>query len=127
MQVVEEAVSEEVDISVPYDAAAKLAYEASDKSMAYDDFKVKYEADAVADVISKQAPKEEEIKAEDVVVEEDSPSEEVDISVPYDAAAKIAYEASDKSMAFVDFKEKFVIDAIADVIAKQAKEEAATR
>ncbi len=79
MQVVEEAVSEEVDISVPYDAAAKLAYETSDKSMAYDDFKVKYEADAVADVLSKQAPKENEKDVVVAVVEEDSPSEEVDI------------------------------------------------
>jgi hypothetical protein len=43
-----------VDVSIPYDAAAKLAYEASDKSMAYPDFKAKYEADAVADVKAKQ-------------------------------------------------------------------------
>ena len=45
---------EDIDISIPYDAAAKLAFEASDKSMAYADFKVKYEADAVALVKSKQ-------------------------------------------------------------------------
>ena len=45
---------EEIDISIPYDAAAKLAFEASDKSMDYADFKVKYEADAVALVKSKQ-------------------------------------------------------------------------
>ena len=44
----------EIDISIPYDAAAKLAYEASDKSMEYAAFKTKYEADAVAHVISKQ-------------------------------------------------------------------------
>eukprot|EP00957_Ditylum_brightwellii_P117984 8998670-Ditylum_brightwellii.AAC.1 len=31
-----------VDLSIPYDAAAKLAYEASDKSMAYDAFKAKH-------------------------------------------------------------------------------------
>jgi hypothetical protein len=90
-----------VDISIPYDAAAKLAYEASDKSMKYADFKLKYEADAVADVISKRP---------------------VDISIPYDAAAKLAYEASDKSMAYADFKQKYETDAVADVISKQNKD-----
>lgn len=43
-----------VDLSIPYDAAAKLAYEKSDKSMSYDKFQEKYEADAVADVKAKQ-------------------------------------------------------------------------
>jgi hypothetical protein len=42
------------DLSVPYDAAARLAYEKTDKSMAYADFKTKYEADAVKDVIAKR-------------------------------------------------------------------------
>jgi len=85
-----------VDLSIPYDAAAKLAYEASDKSIAYDAFKAKYEADAVADVMAKY----------------------VDLSIPYDAAAKLAYEASDKSIAYDAFKAKYEADAVADVIAK---------
>ncbi len=89
---------EEIDISIPYDAAAKLAYEASDKTESYDDFKAKYEADAVADVISKQP---------------------VDVSIPYDAAAKLAYEASDKQMGYYNFKAKYEADAVADVISKQ--------
>jgi hypothetical protein len=38
---------------VVYDAPAKLAYEGSDKST-YADFKVKYEADAIAEVIAKK-------------------------------------------------------------------------
>lgn len=42
------------DVSIPYDAAAKLAYEKSAKSMPFDAFKAKYEADAVADVIAKK-------------------------------------------------------------------------
>jgi len=46
--------SSETDLSIPYDAAAKLAYEKSDKSVPYDAFKEKYEADAVADVIAKK-------------------------------------------------------------------------
>lgn len=51
--------TESVDISIPYDAAARLAYDASDKSMDYQDFKAKYEADAVAEVTAKQPKKEE--------------------------------------------------------------------
>jgi hypothetical protein len=43
-----------MDLSIPYDAAARLAYDKSDKSVTYDDFKRKYEADAVADVKAKQ-------------------------------------------------------------------------
>ncbi len=89
---------EEIDVSIPYDATVMLAFEASDKSMAYEDFKTKYLADAVADVIAKQP---------------------IDISIPYDAAAKLAYEASEKSIAYADFKTKFEADAVADVIAKQ--------
>jgi oxygen-dependent protoporphyrinogen oxidase len=58
-----------VDISIPYDAAAKLGYEASDKSMAYADFKTKFEAEAVELVKSKQP---------------------VDISIPYDEAPVVA-------------------------------------
>jgi hypothetical protein len=99
---------EPVDISIPYDAPAALAYEASDRSMDYADFKLKYEADAVADVISKR-----------YVVEKEPEVETVDISIPYDAPAALAYEASDKSMAYADFKLKYEADAVSDVISKQ--------
>jgi len=93
--------AETIDISIPYDAAAKLAYESSDKSMKYDDFKVKYEADAVSLVISKQP---------------------IDISIPYDAAAKLAYESSDKSMKYDDFKVKYEADTVEMVKSKQNKD-----
>jgi hypothetical protein len=43
-----------VDLSVPYDAAARLAYDATDRSVPFPDFKEKYAADAVAEVISKK-------------------------------------------------------------------------
>ena len=72
------AVEEPSDVSIPYDAAAKNAYESSNKSMDYADFKAKYEADAVELVKSKQAPKEEPVvekKTEEiaaVAVEESS-------------------------------------------------------
>ena len=42
------------DVSIPYDAAAKMAYEAAGSPGDYAAFKTKYEADAVADVIAKQ-------------------------------------------------------------------------
>jgi len=89
---------DEVDVSIPYDATAQLAYGASDKSMAYDDFKAQYLADAVALVKSKQP---------------------VDVSIPYDATAKNAYEASDKSMAYDEFKAQYLADAVALVKSKQ--------
>jgi len=87
-----------IDISIPYDAAAKLAYESSDKSMDYPAFKIKFEADAVADIIFKQP---------------------IDVSIPYDAAAKLAYQSSDKSMDYPTFKTKFEADAVADIVAKK--------
>ena len=43
-----------VDISIPYDAAARLAYDASDKSISFEEFKPKYEAEAVAMVTAKK-------------------------------------------------------------------------
>ena len=42
------------DVSIPYDAAARLAYENSGMGGDYSTFKAKYEADAVADVIVKK-------------------------------------------------------------------------
>lgn len=46
--------AEPVDISIPYDAAAQLAYEASDKSTVYEAFKARYKADAIAMVTAKK-------------------------------------------------------------------------
>jgi len=100
------AKSNPIDLTIPYDAAAKLAYEASDKTLKYNVFKAKYEADAVADVMAKK----------------------MDLAVPYDAAAMLAYDASDKSKTFEKFKTAFVSQAVADVIAKtEAKRAEAER
>lgn len=46
--------SSSTDVSIPYDAAAKMAYDAAGRPGDYEAFKTKYEADAVADVIAKQ-------------------------------------------------------------------------
>jgi hypothetical protein len=42
------------DLSIPYDAAARLAYENSGMDSDYAIFKANFEADAVADVIAKK-------------------------------------------------------------------------
>jgi protoporphyrinogen/coproporphyrinogen III oxidase len=141
MEVIEEPT---LDVSIPYDAAAKLAYEGSDKSMDYDDFKLKYEADCVELVKSKRKPSSAvEVAAvkEAHVVEmnpeafqrqllaarlkysmkttESKTESIIDVSIPYDAAAKNAYEASDQSMSYDDFKAKYEADAIKLVKSKQ--------
>ena len=46
--------SSAVDLSIPYDAPAKLAYEKAGSPGDFAAFKSKYEADAVADVIAKK-------------------------------------------------------------------------
>lgn len=109
-----------VDLSIPYDAAARLAYEASsDKKMSFDDFKVQYETNAVADVIKKRQQREGS-SATAVKSEAKPAAVVVDLSVPYDAAARLVYEASsDKSIAFDAFKVQYYEKAVADVIAKR--------
>jgi len=124
---VKETVEEEVvDVSIPYDAAAKLAYEASDKSTSYADFKTKYEADAVELVKSKRVnviePAIQKATAE-AEVKEAVQEEVVDVSIPYDAAAKLAYETSDKSTPYSDFRTKYEADAVDLVKSKRVKVE----
>jgi len=46
--------SDLVDVSIPYDAAARLAYEKAGSKGNYEEFKAKYEAEAVAEVKAKQ-------------------------------------------------------------------------
>lgn len=48
------AKADDTDISIPYDAAARLAYDHSDKSMEYSKFKDKYEAETVEFIKAKQ-------------------------------------------------------------------------
>eukprot|EP01083_Nonionella_stella_P269071 910107_1 len=96
-----------IDVSIPYsmtfkaflpDANAMIAYEASDKSVSFDEFKPTYLADTVAYIKSKQP---------------------VDVSIAYDANAKLAYEASDKSMTFKAFLPKYLEDTVAYIRSKQ--------
>jgi hypothetical protein len=91
-----------VDLSIPYDAAARLAYADSDESLPFADFKAKYEADAVAMVISKKP---------------------VDLSIPYDAAVVLAFKNSDRSIPYSEFKAQYEADAVAQVVAKKKARE----
>jgi len=116
----ETSTTESVDLSIPYDAAAMLAYEASDKSMAFDAFKTKYLDETVAYIKSKQPAAKESATPAAVAAA-------VDLSIPYDATAKLAYDASDKSMPYEAFKTKYLEDTVAYIKSKQpaAKEPAA--
>jgi hypothetical protein len=120
------SLDELVDVSVPYDAAAQLAYNASDKTMAFEDFKQQYLADAVADVIAKQRqPKKPAapVAAAPVVEATSIPAAMIDVSIPYDAPAALAYASSDKTMEYSEFKAKYEADAVADVMSKRQKSE----
>eukprot|EP00980_Cylindrotheca_fusiformis_P000851 scaffold221_cov120-Cylindrotheca_fusiformis.AAC.12 len=106
-------VTEVVDVSIPYDAAARLAYESSDKSMAFERFKKKYLEEAVALVKSKQPGYDP--------INEPPPPEPIDISIPYDAAALLAYKTSGSRLSFVDYKRIYVEDTVNMVKAKQKR------
>jgi hypothetical protein len=101
-------ITEAVDDSVLYDAAAKLAYEASDKSMTYERFKIKYVEEAVALVKSKQPGYVPE-----------APAEPFDVSIPYDAAALLAYEASCSRLVFEAYKRIYIEETVNMVTTKQ--------
>ena len=53
----------EVDLSITYDAPARLAYEASDKSLEYDEFRLNFEAEAVKVASEKWAQMFSPVKA----------------------------------------------------------------
>ena len=94
----EAAAQEPIDVSIPYDATVQLAYDKSDKSMSFDEFKPIYLAQAVAEVVAKQP---------------------IDVSIPYDATVELAYAESDKSMSLKEFKPIYLAQAVAEVIAKK--------
>jgi hypothetical protein len=102
-----------VDLSIPYDAAARLAYEKAGSSGPFDDFKRQYEADAVASVIAKRKQPSSSSSTDAAA------AAAVDLSIPYDAAARLAYAKAGSSGPFDDFKRQYEMDAVASVIAKR--------
>jgi len=114
-KVSEKEIVEEIDVSVPYDAAARLAYSLLEEkeNISFQTFEAKYREDVVAMVKSKQPEKE----VADVVV---------DVSVPYDAAARLAYSLllDDKqNISFKAFEAKYLEDTVSMVKSKQPKKE----
>jgi hypothetical protein len=129
-----------VDISIPYDAAARLAYDKESSSIkasiTFENYKIQYEANAVADVIAKKDQSKSAAappKAAAAVVTKEEAVVDVsayDISIPYDAAAKLAYEALSaderSKMEYSTFQQQYSEKAVADVIAKKASKDKAT-
>eukprot|EP00594_Rhizosolenia_setigera_P002265 CAMPEP_0178953430 /NCGR_PEP_ID=MMETSP0789-20121207/8413_1 /TAXON_ID=3005 /ORGANISM="Rhizosolenia setigera, Strain CCMP 1694" /LENGTH=328 /DNA_ID=CAMNT_0020634685 /DNA_START=72 /DNA_END=1058 /DNA_ORIENTATION=+ len=133
----ESAADEEVDVSIPYDAAAKLAYEASDKSVDFEAFEAQYLADAretarikaplnipydaaagVAYKASDRSIPFAEFKAQYLADAKETARIKAPLNIPYDAAAGVAYKASDRSTPFAEFKAQYLADTIAMVTAK---------
>jgi hypothetical protein len=112
-----------VDISVPYDAAARLAYSKEESNLPYEEFKLQYEAKAVGDVRAKKTPSVGTPKEEVTAANEDSPST-FDVSIPYDSAAKLAYERLNSikhKLSYDQFKVQYENNAVTNVIMKKNK------
>jgi len=148
-----EAAPEIIDVTIPYDAASRLAFESyPDDGVDYVQFKMLYESQMVAEVKAKvQERKVKEMQLvldelekdaaeirfqidelfrpkttvdEETVMNDSGSVTSVDLSIDYDAAAKSAYEASGKSMEFETFRERYVEETVAMVSAKKAERDA---
>jgi DNA-nicking Smr family endonuclease len=114
------------DVSIPYDAAARLAYDEyraanEGKEIDFDTFQTKYTQMTVADVTAKKLEREMF-----------PPTTKVDLSIPYDAAAKLAYKeylaANNKSEwgneeEYEQFKQKYEEMSVAQVTYKKLQKE----
>jgi hypothetical protein len=113
------------DVAIPYDAAARLAfdeYTAGGKEMDFDSFKTMYEKMTVADITAKKLER-------DLL----PPTHQDDLSIPYDAAAKLAYndylagkgEAWGNEADYQQFKSKYEEMCVAQVTYKKLEREMA--
>jgi hypothetical protein len=135
--VVEATEVESVDVSIPYDAAAKLAYHAlSDDERSkidYSTFQQQYTEKAVADVIAKKGrpatttPTVATTVASTTTTTSSSTSDTVvDVRVPYDAAAQLAYtklQSIKHSLTYEQFRLQYERNAVTNVMAKKAQRE----
>ena len=101
-------------ISVDYDAAVRLAYKASGKTTTFDSFKAKYLIET-SQMVAKKNPYLAAIELMPTTV---SKSQAGLTSVEYDAAAKLAYQDSNKAMSFDAFKAKYLLETSAMVATK---------
>ena len=100
--------------SVDYDAAVRLAYKASGKSVTFDAFKAKYLRET-SEMIAKKNPYIAAIKPMPNTV---STSQVGLRSVEYDAAAKLAYKASGMALSFDAFKATYLLET-SEMVAKK--------
>ena len=131
----EEPVEQEnTDVSIPYDAAAKNAYDASNKSMAYSAFKAKYEADAVKLVKSKKAAEEKTLanakKEKEKALADGKKAEEKTLADEKKSAedkkkADVAKKAAADSAAFAKKKEAEASKSAADIEKEKQARQAA--
>merc|ERR1711865_1193407 len=110
--IADEDTVDEVDVAIPYMARVQVAYATlssqEQASMTYAEFETAFLAEAIREVIAKQP---------------------IDVSIPYDSAARLAYEQSiafmdadgkdTSSMPFAEFQALYVKAAIEEVRAKQ--------
>jgi hypothetical protein len=130
------------DISIPYDAAAKLAYNALSSEerlqMNYDTFQPQYVAKAVADVVAKRASKAQTTSPTTTaptpptvaVVVPTKPEDDYNsnISIPYDAAARLAYSKLDTikhSLTYETFQKQYITNTVQNVMVKKRQRDAA--
>ena len=119
--------SDDTDISIPYDAAALLAYTTAGSQGDFEAFKAEYVKDAIAMVVAKKVAREggapAPVPATPAPAAVESAPEVIDISIPYDAAALLAYTTAGSNGDFEAFKAEYVKDAIAMVVAKKVARE----
>ena len=113
-----------VDLSVPYNAAAQLAYEASDQSIPFEDFEPQYLAEAIALVKSKnQASKKLLEQAKQKIEQEKREQEEAKRKAQETEKARLAAEQEAKRIAAE--AEKARVAAEQEAKRKAAEEEKA--
>jgi hypothetical protein len=128
-----------VDVTIPYDAAARLAYEKDGSTGPFEEYKVQYESKAVADVMAKKLgstasssppPATKTVATTAVATTataipppSTSPDEsEYDVSIPYDAAAKLAFQQLQTirhQLTYEQFKLQYETNAVANVMMKK--------
>ena len=114
------AASDPNDVSIPYDAAARLAYTKAGSNGDFAAFKADYEKEAIAMVTAKKAG------AMSAVQNDPSPaaaSDPNDVSIPYDAAARLAFAAAGSDGDYAMFKEVYEQQMVAMVVLKKNQRE----
>jgi hypothetical protein len=128
-----------VDVTIPYDAAARLAYEKDGSIGSFEEYKVQYESKAVADVMAKKLgaassssppPATKTVATTAVPTtataipppSTSSDKSEYDVSIPYDAAAKLAFQQLQTirhQLTYEQFKLQYEKNAVANVMMKK--------